>query len=200
MYQDAANLIDDATANVRTSRLEASTAPPLRIHGIDGAITWPLSSEHAAALATLDVPNGTLLPTSFAFVQPTAWRKIVQNELHQEAANAITDADLVFSHLVVDAVGTGAALVPTNMPDDAFGFMVLHLPSAYDGGEMVFRYGYSIETWTPDKADVEIAATFRDLVPTSAPITRGVRLALVFRLVMIHNDDDIPAPCNQTEA
>ena len=199
LYQDAASLVDDAAANVRTSRLKASTAPPLRIDGIDDAITWPLAPAHAAALAALDVPNGTLLPTSFSFAQPTAWRKVVQNVLHREAASAITDADLVLSHLVIDAVGTGAALMLTTMPPDTFGYMVLHLPSAYNGGEMAFRYGYTTETWTPNSCKVEIVTTFRDLVPTSTPITRGLRMALVFRLDMILYDD-FPAPCNQAEA
>ncbi|EQC26789.1 hypothetical protein SDRG_15378 [Saprolegnia diclina VS20] len=200
LYLDAANLIDDAIANVRTRCLRASNAPPLRIDGIDGAITWPLAPAHATTLAALDIPNGTLLPASFAFARPTAWRLVVKDVLHREAARAITDADIVLSHLVVDAVGTGAALLPTTMPDDTFGYMILHLPSAYDGGKMAFRYGYMTETWTPNSRKVEMVTTYRDLVPTSTPITRGVRMALVFRLVMIDDDDDVPAPCNQAKA
>ncbi|EQC26053.1 hypothetical protein SDRG_16119 [Saprolegnia diclina VS20] len=178
IYQDAA-------------RPDANTAPLLRIDGIDGAITWPLAPAHAAALAALDAPNGTLLPTAFAFAQLAAWRQVVQNVLHQEVASAITDANIVLSHLVIDAVDTGAALLPTTMTDDTFGYTVLHLPSAYDGGEMAFRYGYMTETWTPDKCKVEMVTTFRDLVPASTPITRGVRMALVFRLDIIKGNEDM---------
>ncbi|KDO18358.1 hypothetical protein SPRG_16245 [Saprolegnia parasitica CBS 223.65] len=200
IYEAAMNNVNEEAPCLRTSRLEASTAPPLRIDGIDGVITWPLSSAHVAALAALDVPNGKLLPTSFAFVQPTAWREIVQDELQQIAAYGLMDADLVLSHLVIDAVGTGATLMPLDMPPDVFGFMILHLPSAYDGGEMKFSYRYTTETWTPDRCKLEVVTTFRDVVPASTPVTKGVRMALVYRLGMVdYNEDGFPLPCDLSD-
>ncbi|EQC31902.1 hypothetical protein SDRG_10420 [Saprolegnia diclina VS20] len=43
----------------------------------------------------------------------------------------------------------------------------------------------------------EMVTTYRDLVPTSTTITRGVRMALVYRLGMVdYSVDDFPRPCN----
>ncbi|EQC38426.1 hypothetical protein SDRG_04135 [Saprolegnia diclina VS20] len=200
VYEDAVKAVDDAFTYLRTSLVEECAAPLLRIDGIDGVVTWPLSLAHAAALAALDVANGKVPPTAFSFAQPKKWRQVVKRVLSREVAYAITDADLVLSHLVVDAVGSSAALVPNEMPPDSYGYMVLHLPSTYDGGDMTFAYGYITETWTPDKASVEMVTTFRDLIATSAPITNGVRMALVFRLVVQNEDEDgFPMPCDHED-
>ncbi|KDO21525.1 hypothetical protein SPRG_12489 [Saprolegnia parasitica CBS 223.65] len=192
--------VDDASGHLRTSLVADCTAPPLRIDGIDGVVTWPLSPAHAAALAALDVNRGMVLPTAFSFAQPEQWRQAVKNVLRGQVAQVIIDADLVLSHLVVDSVGSSAALMPNEMPPDSFGYMILHLPSSYDGGDMAFTYSYATEKWTPDTTGMAMVTTFRDLVAASAPITHGVRMALVFRLVGQDEDEDMcPMPYNQED-
>ncbi|KDO27304.1 hypothetical protein SPRG_07554 [Saprolegnia parasitica CBS 223.65] len=139
-----------------------------------------------------------VLPTAFSFAQPKQWRKAIKKVLRGKVARAIIDADLVLSHLVVDSVGSSAALMPNEMPPDAFGYMILHLPSTYDGGDMAFAYGYTTEKWAPDTTGVAMVTTFRDLIAASAPITHGVRMALVFRLVANDEEEDMfPLPCDQ---
>ncbi|KDO17920.1 hypothetical protein SPRG_16679 [Saprolegnia parasitica CBS 223.65] len=97
------------------------------------------------------------------------------------------------SHMVVDDVGDADLFRLQPSEDDeanatTFGVLIVLLPSVHTGGVITFTYGNHSETFDEDTSLLEtsFAAAFLTTTITSAPITSGRRVALVYRLYYGH--------------
>ncbi|EQC24680.1 hypothetical protein SDRG_17427, partial [Saprolegnia diclina VS20] len=85
---------------------------------------------------------------------------------------------VVLSHLCIDSVGM--TLAPTPEIPHVVGTLLVSLPSTYEGGELMFTNGTDTQVLTASRKLAQHFASFNKI--TSAPITSGRRVALVYAL------------------
>ncbi|EQC29707.1 hypothetical protein SDRG_12707 [Saprolegnia diclina VS20] len=161
--------------------------PQICIGGICGLLSWPLPDHQARHLLALAGDNGVVPADKLCILNDAAWSKFLVRDQFEVLRNKIGGwsnawhTRAVFSHLVVDDVGSAAALQAPRS-DNNFGSLLIELPSAYGGGDLSYPHSADQKRQkavAPEAA--RITVTLFDTKLSSAPITSVV---LVYSLVI----------------
>ncbi|EQC25950.1 hypothetical protein SDRG_16207 [Saprolegnia diclina VS20] len=186
-YEAAVALVHEPGAFVSTGALPQS--PPFLIRPDPSALPIP----SAAIAFAYDEGFNSMLET-------------IEEDITRDLAPT-GEMQLVLSHMAIDSVGDAATfkLLPTNDANDActFGSLIVLLPSMHEGGVITCTHGSETASFDVETSPVvtAFAAAFLSTSFTSAPITSGRRVALVFRLSYdeAHDNMRLAAP-NQEPA
>ncbi|KDO17921.1 hypothetical protein SPRG_16680 [Saprolegnia parasitica CBS 223.65] len=209
-YEAAYDVLQEPSAFAATSSLPHLPPVLFRLAGVDEPVSWPLSNAQAAQIAAL-YPNKLISAANIHLNERYADN---YNRMLDEVSDACLphlvpshDTSMELSHMVVDDVGDADLfrLQPSN--DDVvnattFGVLIVLLPSAHTGGVLTFTYGNHSKTFDDDESLVEtpLAAAFLTTTISSAPITAGRHMALVYRLYYGHVDGPMRMKPNVQDA
>ncbi len=210
-YNDELKPLEEVLATVKragefvTHGTAELPMPKVEIEGV-GVLSFPVPASQIAALIAQAVraPFGrgeeTILDTSVRKVWqlPAAkvriggksWAANFEAILARVAAGlgcerAAVDAEL-YKLLVYDEGGFFSAHRDTEKAGGMFGTLVVVLPSAHCGGELVVRHGgreVAVDLSGGEVSEVAYAAFYADCEHEVRPVTAGNRVCLVFNLV-----------------
>ncbi|KDO27826.1 hypothetical protein SPRG_07099 [Saprolegnia parasitica CBS 223.65] len=154
-------------------------SPTVALDGVDGHLAepWtPTQEQQLTALHTNIVPAAKI-----TILNAHKWSKHLETRILpalQRALRVKCHVRVVLSHLCIDSVGT--TLAPTPEIPHAVGTLLVSFKSTYTGGELTFTNGTDVLELTASQQAVQTFASFNHI--TSAPITSGCRVALVYAL------------------
>ncbi|KAK6513834.1 hypothetical protein TWF506_008267 [Arthrobotrys conoides] len=162
-----------------------------------GILRLPLSKndiETALQTAKLSLPtDGTLeVPSDLIEIKNPNWKKWVEQELLLEVVKSLgltekSDATPVLQGMRVYS-GTSAGGVWSSMVwkgNEGFGMLEVVLPGEFCGGEVVMSWNNGaekVETGGRSEFDTVAAAWYSDVTYSSAPVTEGYKVTLVYQL------------------
>ncbi|EQC39914.1 hypothetical protein SDRG_02570 [Saprolegnia diclina VS20] len=163
--------------------------------GMDEPLSWPLGAAQAKQIAAL-YPDTKIIPSSDIAIDQRYFQRYDEmlTAVYQGSIQSLVssgEADMVLSHMVVDDVGDAESFRLRPTADEAicattFGVLIILLPSRHEGGVVTFTYGD--DSLAFDDAipliDTAYAAAYLSTTITSAPITSGRRVALVYRVYL----------------
>ncbi|KDO28708.1 hypothetical protein SPRG_06563 [Saprolegnia parasitica CBS 223.65] len=162
----------------------------LRVDGVDGLLSWPLPEHRVRQLAALAGDTNAIPADKLYIRNDASWSTyLLQNFLDVVQRNVLDPAPqgqkmrVLLSHLVVDSVGSAAALQATGS-GNSFGSLLIELPSPYEGGDLTYPHRSGPECLKAVARNAtRITTTLFGTELSSAPITSGTRIALVYSLV-----------------
>lgn len=183
----------------------ASLTPTLHIEGL-GILSLPVLAEQAKALIALAerAPYGRgdatlvdtsvrsswqLAPSRLRFVDPIWPRKTLPRILARVKKELGVTADIeaqLYKLLVYEEGGFFLEHRDTEKVPGMFGTLVVALPSAHRGGELIVRHGDRTATLSLRSTALSrtsFGAFYTDCLHSLAPITEGYRVCLVYSLV-----------------
>ncbi|KDO19441.1 hypothetical protein SPRG_15431 [Saprolegnia parasitica CBS 223.65] len=186
-----------------------SPLPVVSLEGLPDALSWPVSRTQHGQLSA-QYGKASVVPAADIHIanQSALEEALVQNVVHKLLLTLgirASNVGAVLSHLCMDAVGSIDGLrASTGCIADAFGTLIVLLPSDHTGGVLTFQRHEHAITLPQNAAErprgfdgVCINTTIK-----STPITSGRRLALVFDLTGVHEPERGPSrlPLNRTGA
>jgi len=182
-----------------------SFMPTLDIEGL-GVLSLPLVPEQARRLITLAerAPYGRgdktlvdtavrsawqLSPDRFTFGDPLWARRSLPRIVDKVKAGLGVTAEVeaqLYKLLVYEEGSFFLEHRDTEKAPGMFGTLVIALPSAYEGGELMVRHGDDRMTFdlrSSSLSRVRFAAFYTDCLHALAPVTQGYRACLVYNLV-----------------
>ncbi|KDO24469.1 hypothetical protein SPRG_10285 [Saprolegnia parasitica CBS 223.65] len=184
-----------------------SLRPAVRVQGLRDLLALPLSpSQHLQLRARYG--KARIVPASKVTIENqdafvTALVDSVVGKIESVLGIQTTDVGAVLSHLCIDTSG-GASMLHAlqGCVNNAFGTLIVLLPSGHSGGVLTFQHKDRSMTLPGNVADVAkgFDGIFINTMMTSTPITSGRRLALVFHLTGVHKTPTGPSrlPLNST--
>ncbi|EQC42881.1 hypothetical protein SDRG_00599 [Saprolegnia diclina VS20] len=168
-----------AQSYVYRTELSVPLAPAFALDGVDGPLAWPWTSTQEQQLTALYT---SIIPAAkIAMLEMETWETYLDMKILpalQRSLYVNSPVRVVLSHLCIDSVGT--TLAPTPEIPHVVGTLVVSLPSTYEGGELTFTNGTDTQVLTASREGVQLFASFNKI--TSAPITSGRRVVLVYAL------------------
>ncbi|EQC26934.1 hypothetical protein SDRG_15266 [Saprolegnia diclina VS20] len=168
-YEAAFALLRKSTNYVHQSSISRHVAPRLVLDGVEGCLCWPWPLSQDQELAARYATSCVVPASSVRIQNDEAWAAVVATSLVPAIQQTLR-------------ASTGLALRPE--PNNAFGTLLVTLPSAPVGGAITIAYGGSTMA-PPALPMVQAIATFRDATITSSPLTSGRQLVLVYALVAL---------------
>ncbi|KDO32425.1 hypothetical protein SPRG_02902 [Saprolegnia parasitica CBS 223.65] len=191
-YEAAYKLLKEPSAFATTHALPHPAPLLFRLTGMDEPLAWPLSAAQAAQIAALypaKIISASDIPFEERYMDGQDDMLAAMNWAYFEPLAPSSTAYTVLSHMVVDDVGDADSfrLQPSNDDDinaTTFGVLIVLLPSAHTGGVITLAHAGQLKTFGDDVSLIEtpFTAAFLSTTITSAPITSGRRVALVYRL------------------
>ncbi|EQC27065.1 hypothetical protein SDRG_15075 [Saprolegnia diclina VS20] len=184
-----------------------SPLPVVRVEGLPDPLSWPvLSAQHEQLSAEYGkasvVPATDLLIANQRAFEEALLQTVVHKLLSTLGIRA-SNVGVVLSHLCIDAVGSTDVLrAAPSCIANAFGTLIVLLPSFHTGGVLTFRRQTHAITLPHDAAERPrgFDGVFINTTIESTPVTSGRRLALVFDLTGVHETERGPSrlPLNRT--
>ncbi|EQC33657.1 hypothetical protein SDRG_08761 [Saprolegnia diclina VS20] len=191
-HEAAFQLVQEPSAFAAMSSLPHPAPVLFCLTGMDEPVSWPLCAAQAAQIAGLH-PDKTISAANIhldeRFMNSYHDMHAAMYRTYVPHLGPSSDVYMELSHLIVDDVGDADSfrLQPSN--DDTvntttFGMLLVLLPSEHTGGAVTFTFGGHSTTFDDAASLVEtpFSAAFLCATITSAPITSGRRVALVYRL------------------
>ncbi len=198
--------------------------PKLEVEGV-GVISFPVPAIQArqlmeqAELAPYGRGEETILDTSIRRVWQLApdrvtlggrsWERVFQGMMDQVAVGLGREPNSVsaelYKMLVYDPGAFFASHRDTEKASGMFGTLVVSLPSAHCGGELVIRHhGHeaTVDLSSEEVSELVFTAFYADCLHEVKPMIEGHRVCLIYNLVHRHTAGDAPfvAPRYDAEA
>jgi hypothetical protein len=143
----------------------------------------------AQTIVDASVRNAWQLDPADVRIGGKAWEKtfhqIMSTVIAGLGCSAMSVSATLYKLLVYETGGLFRPHRDTEKADGMFGTLVVVLPSAHGGGELMIRHGtreVSVNLSSPDVSELRFAAFYADCEHEVKPITHGSRVCLTYNL------------------
>jgi len=221
--QEIADILNrvDRPGDFFTSGHADFLAPSIEVEGV-GRIALPLlpaQMKHLIEIATrapygrgpetlvdTDVRRTWQIEADLITITGKHWPKTLANIVKRAADGLGVDGTVsaeLYKMLVYDKGSFFLSHRDTEKTPGMFATMVISLPSASEGGELVVRHKEreaKLDLSNKDPVEIAFAAFYADCIHEVLPVTAGCRLTLVFNLMRTGKDEALTPPAYETEA
>lgn len=204
----------DRNGDFKTSGIIETFLPRLIVEGV-GSVSLPLTLEQSGQIFSVSeqapygkggktlldtaVRNTRQIPPDRIRIEGRHWAETLQNIviLAVEGLGVREPVAAEFYKLLIyDTGGFFLDHRDTEKIPGMFATLVIALPSAYTGGELIVHHkgkASRIDLQTSDPSELSFAAFYADCVHEVEPVTSGCRLTLVYNLKRV-GTDQLPTP------
>ncbi|KAK4187865.1 hypothetical protein QBC35DRAFT_463480 [Podospora australis] len=210
---DALNAIEASGTFASFQEYDDLTASPkLHVKGV-GDISIPLLEPQARQLiskcrqAPFGRGSGTIVdtsvrntweldPTEFSFKNPKSYDAFLNSVLEDVASELGIESPIraeIYKMLIYEKGAMFKAHQDTEKIPGMFGTLVISLPSAHEGGDVIVQHGGKTKTFKISGTSLSSICWYSDVSHEVLPVTSGYRWVLTYNLTLDPDEERAPA-------